>query len=53
MQVDKIMDFKELYDVISAVGMKTEGLETKKEMKEKLREHIEESSKSQQVAKVS
>ena len=53
MQVDKIVDFKELYEIISAIGMETEGLETMEEMKETLREHIEESSKRQQDAKVS
>lgn len=53
MQVDKIVDFKQLFEIISAVGMKTDGLETKEEMKEKLCEHIEESSKRQQDAKVS
>ncbi len=53
MQVDKIVDFQQLFEIISSVGMKTDGLKTMEEMKEKLRKHIEESSKRQQDAKVS
>ena len=53
MQVDKIVDVTELCEIISAVGLTTDGLDTKEEMKKKLREHLEESPKSQQVAKVS
>ncbi len=52
-QVDKIGNFKQLYEIITAVGMETDELKTIEEMKEKLSEHIEESSKRQQDAKVS
>ncbi|KAL9963754.1 hypothetical protein ACROYT_G027290 [Oculina patagonica] len=51
MQVNKIVDFQQLFEIISAVGMKTDGLKTMEEMKEKLRDYIEESSKRQQDAK--
>lgn len=41
-EVDKVRDLGELCKIAAAVGVKTENLETIKEIQEKLQEHIEE-----------
>lgn len=53
LDVDSIGDLTELCEIAKAVGMKTEGFETIKQMKNKLREHIKEESKRREFAKVS
>lgn len=53
MQVDKIKDFKEFSELVFALGVNTEGLETMEKIKEKIRERIDESAERHRVTKVS